>query len=206
MKPHIALVLLAALVALLALVLPGCSDPNHAAEVNALGPEAPGVSPGPTHRPGQPCLTCHGGDGPGGQTFVTAGTIYVNQYMAGTTDYAPVVNGTVHLVDANGSTFDSQTNTVGNFFVTTDQWNPTFPLGEKSTDAGMPPPSGCLGVGLPIEYSAGQINVGGTPDGGCQSFPTPMMSAIERGGVYASCAYCHFDPPGPTSPGHVFLN
>ena len=203
MKPHIPLVLLAAFAAL---GQTRCSDPTHPAEVNALGPENPEVPEGPMHRPGQPCLVCHGGQGPASETFITAGTVYLNQYATGTTDYAPVNNGTVHLVDANGSTFDTQTNMAGNFFVTTGQWNPTFPLGEKSTDAGMPPPSGCLAVGLPTSYSAGQINVGAPPDGGCQSFPTPMMSAIERGGVYASCAYCHFDPPGPTSPGHVFLN
>jgi len=32
-----------------------CQDAVHDDEVSALGPEAPGVSPGPDHRPGQPC-------------------------------------------------------------------------------------------------------------------------------------------------------
>src|SRR5207249_3431097 len=36
-----------------------CGDPVHDDAVAALGPEAPGVRPGPTPRPGQPGLTCH---------------------------------------------------------------------------------------------------------------------------------------------------
>ena len=41
-----------------------CGDPVHDARVAALGDERPGVPAGPNHRPGQPCLACHGGDGP----------------------------------------------------------------------------------------------------------------------------------------------
>ncbi len=39
-------------------------DPVHDEEVAALGPEPGGGAPGPEHRPGQPCLVCHGGSGP----------------------------------------------------------------------------------------------------------------------------------------------
>jgi len=191
----------------------GCGDPVHDAEVAALGPEAPGVSPGPTHRPGQPCLTCHGGQGPAGQTFVTAGTVFESQYTPSVPllkDYTPVNGGLVHLVDANGNGFDAKTNSVGNFYVTTDQWNPAFPLGALSEDAG-PSPSECIPVRSNISEYGGQISVAGPPtDGGCKAPVTPMLglttgSAIDRGGVYASCAYCHFDPPGPTSVGHVYV-
>jgi hypothetical protein len=169
-------------------VVMSCGDPVHEAEVSALGPEAPGVPPGPTHRPGQPCLTCHGGEGPGGLTFVTAGTVYVNPYTPGTTTYAPLVDGTVALVDATGHTYNATTNTVGNFFVATDQWSATFPLGEYTPDGGTP---------------ASTIDITVAP-AGMPTNTTPMTTAIERGGVYASCAYCHFDPPGPTTPGHVY--
>jgi len=200
-----------AILGCMTLALVACADPTHSAEVAALGPEAPGVSPGPTHRPGQPCLTCHGGEGPGGMTFVTAGTIYLNQYAVGTTVYAPVVGGSVHLVDATGSTYNATTNSVGNFYVTTDQWNPTFPLGAQSQDAGEPA-NGCIPASLAsVETAyAGQINVAGPVEGGCEPSPTPMMIgstsfAIDRGGIYASCSYCHFDPPGPRSAGHVYL-
>ena len=53
-----------------------CYDPVHDQEVAALGGEAPGVSPGPTHRPGQPCNVCHGGVGPANLRFSVAGTVY----------------------------------------------------------------------------------------------------------------------------------
>ncbi len=183
----------------------GCGDPVHDGEVAALGPEAPGVSPGPTHRPGQPCLTCHGGEGPAGVTFVTAGTVYDHAYgePGGTATTAnALVGGVVHLVDANNLTYDATTNAVGNFFVTTDQWSATFPLGAKSQDGG---PSGCIPTSSSVSAFAGDINVSAAPVAGCQGVAAPMASAIDRGGVYASCAYCHFDPPSDKSPGHVFV-
>jgi hypothetical protein len=182
-----------------------CADPTHLAEVNALGPESPGVSPGPMHRPGQPCLTCHGGDGPAGATFVTAGTVYADPYQAGTTTYLGLNSAAVHLVDATGSTYDTTTNSAGNFYVTPDAWNPTFPLGARSMDAGLPA-NGCVptGAGASTDPYAGQIGVALPPSAGCLGIPNTMVSAIDRGGVYASCAYCHFDPPGPQSPGHLY--
>ena len=93
----------------------------------------------------------------------------------------------MHLVDANRLTYDALTNEVGNFFVTPSQWNPTFPLGDAPADGG------------PLDISVGVASAG-------LGSATPMTTHIMRGGVYASCAYCHFDPPGPTSPGHVYQN
>jgi hypothetical protein len=164
-----------------------CGDPVHDAEVSALGPEPGPYPPGPLHRAGQPCLTCHGGLGPASAEFVTAGTVYVNQYMAATAlePYAPLVGGIINLVDANGvvATPAPTTNSVGNFFVTADQWDPVFPIGGPNASQ--------------------QISV--APAGQATN-TTPMLTHIARGGVYASCAYCHFDPPGPTTPGHVYQN
>ena len=54
----------------------GCNDATHDEEVAALGAEDPAVPPGPDHRPGQPCLTCHGGIGPAKQQFSIGGTVY----------------------------------------------------------------------------------------------------------------------------------
>jgi hypothetical protein len=164
-----------------------CGDPIHDVEVTALGPEAPGVSPGPNHRPGQPCLLCHGGLGPGNTTFVTAGTIYASEYAAGTTSYLGASGADVHLIDATGSTHEALTNASGNFYVTSDMWNPVFPIGEYPIDSGM---------------AGNDITV--APGGVAMPFPIPMKTSIGRGGEYASCAYCHFDPPGPTSPGHIY--
>jgi hypothetical protein len=100
------------------------SDPVHDGEVQALGPEQPGVSPGPTHRPGQPCLVCHGGSGPAGAQFAVGGTIY----QAQTGPRTPLDNGTVSLIDTDSKTAQATTNAVGNFFVPESQWSPTFPV------------------------------------------------------------------------------
>jgi len=191
-------------VTLTALATLACSDPTHDAAVAMLGPEATGVDPGPLHRPGQPCLVCHGGEGPASATFVTAGTVYVNPYTAGTTVYAPQFPGSVHLVDATGSAFSASTNEVGNFYVAPDEWSPMFPLGGLSQDSGIPA-SGCISALSGATAYAGEIGVAGTADGGCAPVPTPMTTTIDRGGAFASCAYCHFDPPGPSSPGHVYV-
>jgi hypothetical protein len=102
-----------------------CSgDPVHDNEVSALGPEAPGVATGPLHRPGQPCLVCHGGSGPASTQFAVAGTVYQAQYGAG----VPQNGASVTVVDANGSQASATTNAAGNFYVLQSQWAPTFPV------------------------------------------------------------------------------
>lgn len=101
-----------------------CYDPVHDQEVAALGPEAPGVSPGPTHRPGQPCNVCHGGIGPANLRFSVAGTIYqTSQPGSGGASGA-----SVGLEDSTMSTWTAKTNSVGNFFVLQSDWAPKYPL------------------------------------------------------------------------------
>jgi hypothetical protein len=99
-----------------------CVDESHELQVDALGGEAAGVPRGPTHRPGQPCLVCHGGLGPASRQFVMAGTIYATQGQPGGDDGA-----SVQIEDVDGSYFTATSNVVGNFFITTDQWSPTYP-------------------------------------------------------------------------------
>jgi hypothetical protein len=101
-----------------------CSDPVHDQEVSALGPEAAGVSPGPTHRPGQPCLVCHGGQGPASAQFSIGGTVFL--YPDRTSQ--PAVNAQVEIEDALGNFWHSTTNTAGNFYVFQSQWSPNYPL------------------------------------------------------------------------------
>jgi len=101
-----------------------CQDAEHDNDVAALGPEAPGVSPGPTHRPGQPCLVCHGGIGPAKLQFSVAGTVYANRFDTST----PQQNALVELQDATGFYWHVTTNSVGNFFVLHSDWSPTFPI------------------------------------------------------------------------------
>ena len=109
--PFVALVLVAA-----------CANPVRADAVAALGDEAPGVSPGPEHRPGQPCLTCHGGDGPG-PDFAIAGTIFETRGSD-----KPLKGVAVTLTDANRDTRQPVSNTVGNFYLRAAEWSPTFPV------------------------------------------------------------------------------
>ncbi len=109
-----------------ALLLPllSCSfDPVVNDAVAALGGEAPGVRRGPTHRPGQPCLLCHDGAIGDPPAFSVAGTIYQVPSNA-----VPASGAIVSFTDATGSTKTATTNTVGNFYLTPSQWNPTFPL------------------------------------------------------------------------------
>jgi len=81
------------------------------------------VRPGPNHRPGQDCLTCHGGDGPGSPDFSIAGTIYSARNVL-----EPLAGASVVLTDAKGSTRSAVTNEVGNFYIAADRWSPSYPL------------------------------------------------------------------------------
>lgn len=106
----------------LALTSVSCIDPFHDQAVADLGPEAKGVEEGEEHRPGQPCLTCHGGLGPG-PDFVAAGTVYLTP-----TSTTGVEGAVVVLKDAAGTEKRVETNEVGNFYVKEGKWRPVFPL------------------------------------------------------------------------------
>ena len=101
----------------------GACDPVHSDAVDALGPEAPGVPKGPTHRAGQPCITCHDGEFGSPPHFTVAGTVFLND-----TGAAAATGATVTLTSANGESFDATTNEVGNFYVEPTQFTPTYPL------------------------------------------------------------------------------
>jgi len=103
----------------------GCYDPVHDQQVAALGPEAPGVPPGPTHRPGQPCLVCHGGQGPAKVVYSVAGTVFQYPYPSSTT---PAVDAGVQLEDSTGSFYAAYTNAAGNFYVPASSWGPVYPI------------------------------------------------------------------------------
>lgn len=106
-----------------AMAIAACMDPHHSDAVDALGGEAPGIRQGPRHRAGQPCTVCHGGSGPGEPDFVAAGTVYDRRGS-----FNGVENVTIVLRDINGSTFSTQTNDVGNFYVEASRWAPTYPI------------------------------------------------------------------------------
>ncbi len=101
----------------------GCIDATHDKAVDALGGEAPGVRPGPLHRPGQPCVTCHGGEGPGNSEFSLAGTVYLVSGQA-----TPAPNVIVQLEDSTGVAGTIPTNDVGTFYVDANVWRPKYPV------------------------------------------------------------------------------
>jgi hypothetical protein len=111
------------LVVLGAIASASCIDPVRSDNVAALGPEAPGVPVGERHRPNQPCLTCHGGDGPGSPEFAIGGTINALRGKVG-----PAAKVTVVLTDANGATKTKTSNDVGNFYIETREWAPAYPV------------------------------------------------------------------------------
>ena len=111
-----------ALVTIGASVAFACGDPVHSNEVDALGPAPNGGRPGPEHRPGQPCIVCHGGSGPASAQFSMGGTIYL---IKGQTDPAP--NVVVKITDSRGQTHSVTTNKVGNFYIPVAEWDPTPP-------------------------------------------------------------------------------
>ena len=112
-------------------LLVGC-NPTHADQIDALGDEANGVRTGPTHRPGQPCLVCHDGAIGDPVQFSVAGTVFETAGSA-----SPVNGAQVELTDVKGSTYTSTTNSAGNFYITPDEWTPTYPM-----TAVVMPPSG----------------------------------------------------------------
>ena len=99
----------------------GCTDPVREEAILALGPEAPGVAPGPLHRPGQPCLVCH--DGATATPLSVGGTIH---RLAEERAVAPFVR--VNLVDSREETFEAATNCAGNFFVRPGDYTPEYPM------------------------------------------------------------------------------
>lgn len=119
------------------LALGACQDAVHDQEVAALGGEAPGVSPGPDHRPGQPCTVCHGGEGPAKAKFTLAGTVFMDWGAS-----APAVGANLQFEDATGATYHVQTNQAGNFYLQPGDWSPTFPVSvpllSYSSSGGMP--------------------------------------------------------------------
>lgn len=174
-------------VALVPLLLAvACGDPVRSSAIDKLGGEAPGVKPGPLHRPGQPCVLCHDGNGPGNISLLFGGTVY---QMEGP-PAVPAVGAIVHFRDSLGADYRTLTNCAGNFFVVEGDYNPTWPVFVKTEYA----------VEVP------------TP-GGPQRIPLvqPMTSPLYDtdgstvAGLRRSCASCHVDPPGATTVGHIYL-
>ena len=106
-----------------------CNDAVHDEEVAALGPD---VGPkGPTHRPGQPCLVCHGGGGPAKAVFSFGGTVMQDQG-----GNVGVQGAVVFIEDVDGRSETVTTNSVGNFFVALSDFAPHYPTQATVSSAG----------------------------------------------------------------------
>ncbi|MBK8258313.1 MAG: hypothetical protein IPK82_37300 [Polyangiaceae bacterium] len=156
----------------------GCANPVADAAIEALGPEDPAVPQSEIHRPGQPCLMCHGPYKGVEPEMVVAGTIFAYPFDLGAEDGNPIpVEGvTLEISDSFGSTPPTtpKTNCAGNFYITKEEWNPAYPLR--------------VAMRYPVE---------GDEDGERVS----MGTRISRDG---SCAGCHEDAPNQGSPGWVY--
>jgi hypothetical protein len=153
-------------VALLGLLAPspaGCVDETHELAVKALGPEDPNVQPGPLHRPGQPCVTCHGGSGPASKQFSVGGTVFATKGQD-----APAPNATVTIEDITGVIESAQTNEAGNFYITVQQWQPSYPILPQVT------------LGTTTQTMSTHV----ARDGSCADCHTKPESSTSAGPVY----------------------
>lgn len=132
---------------------------------------------GPTHRPGQPCLACHGADyTPGGEVLAVAGTVFVKA-----SDQRGVEGAHVEITDDAGDVFDVRTNRTGNFMIS---------VGDGDREEGW------LRVAAPPVFPL-HVRVYRSQQ------EQPMRSVIHREG---SCAACHRrEGAGADSVGKVFL-
>jgi hypothetical protein len=120
---RLSLTVAVSLMASLVLAASSCADPVVDEPIEALGPEAAKVPPGPLHRPGQPCVLCHSEEGNAEPTFTLGGTVYLDA-MSNT----PVGNVDVEILDVKGNFFTTTTNCAGNFYVRPDEFTPAFPI------------------------------------------------------------------------------
>jgi len=121
------------------------------------------------HRPGQPCLVCHGADySPGGDIFVLAGTIFE---FADDSDENGLEGATVTVTDSDGREFTAITNTAGNFMVQVD---PALSQPRQR-------PRGRLTIGFQPKFPL-RVSVA------YGSTEQEMESRIWRNGA---CAHCH---------------
>lgn len=162
---------------LLSPALAACDNPVIDAQIQALGPEDPGVPPSDIHRPGQPCLLCHGPYKGAKPEMSVAGTIYAYPFDLSYEDGNPIPAEGVEIeISDSLNTSPPQkpvTNCAGNFYVTTAEWRPAYPLH----------------VQLRYEVAPGDTD------------RVPMDTRISRDG---SCAGCHDGEPNQGSPGWVY--
>jgi hypothetical protein len=106
-------------------------DPVTDQAVAELGAEPEATPPGPIHRAGQPCTTCHREGG--ARPFAIGGTV-----VRSLSDRSGADGAVIDLVDAAGAKRTVIANRVGNFFVLADDWTPSWPVTATVTAPGAP--------------------------------------------------------------------
>lgn len=162
------------------------NDPVADTRLTALGDDFPaGLEETQYHRPGQPCVTCHGKRGSASPKFSVAGTVFWGSCNISKTDFAdekiraekcdltPVKNAEVRFVDYLGTPVCAVTNCWGNF---------TVPDGQ---------------IGFPF-----LVSVSKRLDNGDLLVERQMQGHVAREG---SCAGCHDNPRRADSPGQIYL-
>lgn len=170
----------------------GCGDPVRSNAIDALGDEAPGVKPGPLHRPGQPCVLCHDGNGPGNIVLAFGGTVYQNQ----SGPRIPMVGAIVHFRDSVGRNYWTATNCAGNFFVVDGDYTPSWPVFVKieyTVSVPVPNPQG-----MPLTQTVPVVAMMTSPI--YETEGSTVAGLRDR-----SCANCHSDPGSQSSVGHIYL-
>jgi hypothetical protein len=182
---------IAPLAALAAAALTACGNPAIDDQVKALGPEVDGVAPSEYHRPGQPCLLCHGVYGGAKPLMSVAGTIFAIPERKGkpSTGVEGVI---VTVTDSFGDVKTKKTNCIGNFFITADEWEPGFPLAAK-----IEYPS-TSGKGTTPAYMSTRIG----RDGSCAGCHHGLRAADTPGSIYCIDSTTNpFPVPGSDCPG-----
>lgn len=146
----------------------GCGDRLTDERIEALGDEVPGVPASEFHRPGQPCLLCHGEYEGAAPAFSVAGTIFATPITDGEKP-SPVEGVTVTITDSFGDTKTKKTNCIGNFFIKADEWQPGFPLAAKIEYPSV------TGTGTTPAYMSSRIGRDGSC-AGCHEGPRSLGS------------------------------
>ena len=156
------------------------TSPESAAE-EALGGEILGLHHGPLHRPGQPCLVCHGENSSWGRnTFEIAGTVFERA-----ADKRGPAGVEVVLTDVNGNEYVAKTNKTGNFFVTVDS-GASAPSSRSNGELVIPK---AFAFPLHVKIRSG-------------SNEQKMHSLVWRN---SSCADCHRGPANDLSNGPIYM-
>lgn len=163
------------IVACIALSCLSCGDPVTDGRIADLGPEQDAFPPSDIHRPGQPCVLCHSDYEKAEPRLSIGGTLFLEP-VAGE-PLQPVSGYTIRLNDSASQIVNLITNRCGNFFITEEEFAPTYPMRAE-----------LFGPSLTDLDNLVQITV--------------MSTRIGRDG---SCASCHNHPASVFSPGVVFL-